>query len=357
MESTSNTKTWVPYMNPKDCSQGFCSMYCPEWCYIVFPPPPPPFDFPNDNSTPTFSPLVIAIIGILASAFLLVSYYAVISKYCKNRGSSSSRRQNRVLDMISDENHNDPSLHLQWNVSTNGLDEELIKTITMLKYKKEDRCVQETDCSICLSEFHDDESLRLLPKCNHAFHASCIDVWLKSHSNCPLCRANIAFVNCEIIEIPPQEQSNVVQATETEVAETMGMSGHENARQMDHATTAARAEIDVQDSENIDFFGTQEVRRSVSMDNPFQGRLSIADILRAGDDDIENNHIRELHPFQVEVGTSRHPGLGIGEASSSSNTNKALHYVMSPVRMKRSFSSGRLNFPKRGRGTSTIIPL
>lgn len=31
----------------------------------------------------------------------------------------------------------------------------------------------------------------LVPKCNHAFHIYCIDTWLRSHTNCPLCRARI----------------------------------------------------------------------------------------------------------------------------------------------------------------------
>ncbi|CAL1395531.1 unnamed protein product [Linum trigynum] len=47
------------------------------------------------------------------------------------------------------------------------------------------------NCSVCLSEFEEGESLRLLPKCSHAFHIPCIDTWLRSHKNCPLCRAPI----------------------------------------------------------------------------------------------------------------------------------------------------------------------
>ncbi|XP_057972090.1 RING-H2 finger protein ATL78-like [Malania oleifera] len=46
----------------------------------------------------------------------------------------------------------------------------------------------EAECVICLSEFAVGERLRLLPKCNHGFHARCIDTWLNAHSSCPTCR-------------------------------------------------------------------------------------------------------------------------------------------------------------------------
>ncbi|KAL6635162.1 hypothetical protein ACP70R_027833 [Stipagrostis hirtigluma subsp. patula] len=47
------------------------------------------------------------------------------------------------------------------------------------------------ECAVCLSEFEDDERLRLLPKCSHAFHPDCIGEWLASHVTCPVCRCNL----------------------------------------------------------------------------------------------------------------------------------------------------------------------
>ena len=43
-------------------------------------------------------------------------------------------------------------------------------------------------CSICLSEYEEKEVLRIIPKCGHSFHLSCIDVWLRKQSTCPVCR-------------------------------------------------------------------------------------------------------------------------------------------------------------------------
>ncbi|XP_044432476.1 E3 ubiquitin-protein ligase ATL6-like [Triticum aestivum] len=47
------------------------------------------------------------------------------------------------------------------------------------------------ECAVCLLEFGDDDSLRLLPACPHAFHPECIGLWLAKHVTCPLCRASV----------------------------------------------------------------------------------------------------------------------------------------------------------------------
>jgi len=46
-------------------------------------------------------------------------------------------------------------------------------------------------CHICLQGMVAGERVRWLP-CqethNHAFHADCIDPWIRSHRSCPVCR-------------------------------------------------------------------------------------------------------------------------------------------------------------------------
>ncbi|RLN25285.1 RING-H2 finger protein ATL39 [Panicum miliaceum] len=47
------------------------------------------------------------------------------------------------------------------------------------------------DCPVCLGQVQAGEKVRRLPKCAHAFHAECVDAWLRAHSTCPMCRAAV----------------------------------------------------------------------------------------------------------------------------------------------------------------------
>ena len=50
-------------------------------------------------------------------------------------------------------------------------------------------------CSICYTEYEDNDVLKSLPKCEHTFHSECIEKWVvKTKSRnvfCPVCRIDI----------------------------------------------------------------------------------------------------------------------------------------------------------------------
>ncbi|CAN6363407.1 unnamed protein product [Urochloa humidicola] len=89
-------------------------------------------------------------------------------------------------------------VHHVWYIRTKGLDERAIAAIAAVVYdagsKKQSGGAGADDggsCAVCLAEFRHGETLRLLPRCGHAFHRGCIDTWLRAHVNCPLCRAPV----------------------------------------------------------------------------------------------------------------------------------------------------------------------
>ncbi|CAL5022870.1 unnamed protein product [Urochloa decumbens] len=46
-------------------------------------------------------------------------------------------------------------------------------------------------CAVCLEGVRRGEAVRRLPTCGHLFHRECVDMWLRSHATCPLCRRDL----------------------------------------------------------------------------------------------------------------------------------------------------------------------
>lgn len=305
---------------------------------------------------------MITIIGVLASAFLLVSYYAILSKYCGNSESSrgvENQQPSPDEDEEEGDHHDTTNEHEPWVIRTPGLDEALIKSITLVKYKKGDGMVGSSDCSVCLGEFQDDESLRLLPKCSHAFHVDCIDTWLTSHTNCPLCRANIFSTTTQPPHQPPpplvvdnnSRHQHPPQAhqppAQTQVANEQNRSGdQEEADRRNIPKSSLQASSDLGLHEEVQ---VHTMRRSISMDHCHETRLSISEALR-------------FDLIEAAAGeNSKSIDGGGGSSSSFSNEisgNGVLNCVIDSAAMKRSFSSGRFLFmTKHSRGRNAIIPL
>ncbi|KAL1332538.1 hypothetical protein HN51_061323 [Arachis hypogaea] len=51
------------------------------------------------------------------------------------------------------------------------------------------------ECCICLSSFQENEKVKILSECEHVYHSECLDLWLRAHPSCPLCRASLHFSN------------------------------------------------------------------------------------------------------------------------------------------------------------------
>ena len=56
------------------------------------------------------------------------------------------------------------------------------------------------DCPVCLTQFEDKDTVKIIPFCRHVFHPPCIDTWLSSHVSCPVCRSTQLFPVKEVQE-------------------------------------------------------------------------------------------------------------------------------------------------------------
>jgi hypothetical protein len=49
----------------------------------------------------------------------------------------------------------------------------------------------EEQCAVCQDVLGERQECRRLRHCSHSYHRSCIDPWLSSHTQCPMCRHDI----------------------------------------------------------------------------------------------------------------------------------------------------------------------
>lgn len=125
-------------------------------------------------------PLAIIIIVLIAALFFMAAF-SIYIRHC-TQSSAMSGSVRRALSMR------------RRAAAARGLDASVLETFPTFTYAEvKDHQIGKgaLECAVCLNEFEDDETLRLIPKCDHVFHPECIDAWLQSHDTCPVCRANL----------------------------------------------------------------------------------------------------------------------------------------------------------------------
>ncbi|KAL3830618.1 hypothetical protein ACJIZ3_019420 [Penstemon smallii] len=131
----------------------------------------------------TFSPSMAIIIVVLIASLFFMAFFSIYIRNCSDSSSNGASLARRAL-----------SIRARRAAAARGLDASVIETFPTFSYSevKDHKIGKGTlECAVCLNEFEDDETLRLIPKCDHVFHPECIDAWLESHVTCPVCRADL----------------------------------------------------------------------------------------------------------------------------------------------------------------------
>ncbi|XP_028806239.1 E3 ubiquitin-protein ligase ATL6-like [Neltuma alba] len=153
---------------------------------------------PSFASHQNWDPSIAAMVGALFCAFLFMGFFSVYLRRCSDEEAATVPTGD-------------------WSCScSEGIERKVLDTLPILVYstiKDLKMGKGALECAVCLNEFKDYETLRLLPKCNHVFHPSCIEAWLSSHVTCPVCREKVNPDYDQVaITVPPQ--LNVIESND-----------------------------------------------------------------------------------------------------------------------------------------------
>lgn len=133
-----------------------------------------------------------------------------------------------------------------------GLHPQIISTLPEKIYRsnaesEENETMEESDqdecCPICLVEYEDGETLRVLP-CNHYMHKTCVDEWLVNHPSCPSCRHSLS----ELVDDRPLMQLRTLRSRLAGRSSTMRRFRHYHSAWSEHEIPQAEMgpEFDLQ---------------------------------------------------------------------------------------------------------------
>ncbi|URD75347.1 RING-H2 finger protein [Musa troglodytarum] len=77
-----------------------------------------------------------------------------------------------------------------------GLDPSAVLALPVLRYVGAGEGAGKEGCVVCLGKFEEKERVKVIPRCGHVFHPSCIDAWLVSRGSCPICRCSDVIASC-----------------------------------------------------------------------------------------------------------------------------------------------------------------
>ncbi|MED6113910.1 hypothetical protein PIB30_075227 [Stylosanthes scabra] len=133
---------------------------------------------PLSSNEHTWDPSIAFVLG----SFLFVAAFLAFLRRCGEL-------------LLGQQYSNNNTTQLPCSCCNTGINPDILETFPIVFYSsiKDLRIRAEgpLECAVCLTEFTGNDTLRLLPHCNHVFHPPCIDAWLSSHVTCPVCRANL----------------------------------------------------------------------------------------------------------------------------------------------------------------------
>ncbi|KAD5961865.1 hypothetical protein E3N88_13338 [Mikania micrantha] len=153
----------------------------------------PPYTATDDTqNTKGTIPEGIQFFLVIFFILIIVCYGCYISK--RSLFSQSPTPSDTIISLANHHHVGAINHHIKFS---QGLDDDVLVSFptfvysdVMIRRKGEAYTdANVSSCSICLDDYKPSDVLRMLPECEHLFHLSCIDTWLKVHPTCPVCRS------------------------------------------------------------------------------------------------------------------------------------------------------------------------
>ncbi|KAG6765072.1 hypothetical protein POTOM_029086 [Populus tomentosa] len=162
---------------------------------------------PVETHTQDFGEFALTF-GVSIGVFSAMAIVVLASYFCSRKPIPAGRSLHDVS--LSVNGQDSVIIEIGLNEATLNTYPKLLYSEAKEKLEKGDDLVAASCCSICLQDYKDSDLLRLLPECGHLFHAQCIDLWLKLHPTCPICRNSPVPTPINVTETASREPRRVL---------------------------------------------------------------------------------------------------------------------------------------------------
>ncbi|KAK7301107.1 hypothetical protein RJT34_11967 [Clitoria ternatea] len=199
----------------------------------------------NDIGAPRFKafrPGTAVIVAVLTATFGLTLLVLLYVKNCNDR--------NTVVTV------NEGASHVRKN---SGIERGVVESLPIFRFGSLRGQKDGLDCAVCLTRFGDTEVLRLLPKCNHAFHVECVDTWFEAHSTCPLCRYRLDPE--DVVLANDEARAKTTRCAEEELEQALDVESEVGGSQNDDASLEIVCVAEKEDAKTTSSDGSSDRRK------------------------------------------------------------------------------------------------
>ena len=133
---------------------------------------------------------VIVVLSIVVTTFIFITYLIFVTKCSLNWNPL------RWISFLPPPQNEEPFIAFSPRIWTRGVHESVLQEIPTFQFTEgegdDDNHQSVKGCVVCLNSLQEQDMLKVLPNGSHRFHLDCINIWLQTDANCPLCRTSIS---------------------------------------------------------------------------------------------------------------------------------------------------------------------